>query len=224
MRQKHRILSLATAAVILVFGLAAGLPAGATDKGTVVDRATFDAGVPSGWTGFSDFNGCEFTRSADGDKQYQRIPSGDNDTCANHTPGAPGPGDVSISNSFSANPDEVYKGYAKGWIENPVDSVAQVKILFWKNTSSGREFIGECFGKTSSTSSTVFNTCCHRAGPNPPEITAANGCKAPSGTDEVVISYRIHAQDAGASGRAVLDRITFGRCNEGNDCSNVTSP
>lgn len=213
--------------LVLLIGMTfASFPAHATNE--TISRGSFDAGVPSGgWTGFSDFGRtCEYNRSvaSDGSKQYQRIHPANTDSCtSNPTFGAPSKGDVSISKSFPANPDEVYRAFAKGWIEDPVNAVAQVKLHFWDVAPDPDEHLGECYGINDTATSKTFDTS-----GEPPRgsatLTSAGGCKAPARTDEVVVSYRIHAKDAGASGRAVLDYITFGRCNSGTDCGNVPRP
>jgi hypothetical protein len=214
----------ALAGAVLLAATAAA-PAPATGYGIVVDVGSFTGAVPSGFTGSSDFPDCEFERYSSAYDHYQHIFADPNaDACTStSTTGSPGGGDVSIYQRFSALPGEYYKAWAIGRMGSPVNARAQVKIIF----RNGVEAIGECYGYTESTS---FQT--YYAGPNTfgnngypaPSMSLDGGCLAPSGTQYVAVHFRIHARAAGASGKAVLSHLRFGRCYDTGICTNVPAP
>ena len=216
------------ATVVAVIGagiLLTGTTAPASEpEGVIFDEDSFEGRIPSGWKPSSDFRSCEFKRTSRDGRHLQQLYAGRNDKCDTHTRGAPGFGDVSIYKTFDANEGEVYKAWARGYIFAPIKARATVKIIFFDNDQSGKKGVAECWDRTESTESVVMETGEYKKGLNgndPPVVTDSNGCTAPSGVDGVSIHYRIHAVEGGASGKAVLQRIQFGRCNDDGDCSNV---
>lgn len=205
--------------------LLAGPAAPASEpEGEIFDQDSFQGGVPSGWRPSSDFNSCEFKRESREGRHVQQIYSAKKDKCDTHTTGAPKFGDVSIYRTYDANGGEVYKAWARGYIFAPVKARATVKIIFFDNDQAGKKGVAECWDRTESTESDVMETGEYKKGLNgndKPVVTESNGCTAPSGVDGVSIHYRIHAIEGGASGKAVLQRLKFGRCNDNGDCSNV---
>ena len=216
----------ATLVAVLVMSMFPGAVAPASEpEGVIFDVDRFEGAVPDGFKPSSDFDPCEFKRTSRDGRHLQQIYSGGNDRCPSDdkTNGAPGFGDVSIYRSYDAGPDEVYKGWARGYMFAPVDARATVKIIFF-DLEPRRKGIAECWGRTESTESQVMHTGAFRKGLNGrprPTITESGGCKAPGDTDGVSIHYRIHAIGSGASGKAVLERLQFGRCQDNGDCSNV---
>lgn len=102
MRMSLRVLSPVFAAFLCAVAVPA--PAHATALGVVLDQGSFGATIPSGFTGSSDFASCEYQRYANVDNDhYQHLYADLNDTCASHTNGAPGFGDVSIYQRFNVN-------------------------------------------------------------------------------------------------------------------------
>lgn len=202
-------------------------PADATVYGVVLDVSSFTGSIPPDFTGSSDFSEkpCEFERYSSVGDHWQHIYSAWNDTCSadTETYGAPGPGDVSIYQRFSASADQYYKAWAIGRMHSPNNARAQVKIIF-RDASNA---IGECYGRTESTSFVTFSSGPYTA-PNTrstsPEMSLDGGCKAPSGTSQVVVHYRIHSGGAQAHGSAVLSHLRFGRCYDTGVCTNVPAP
>jgi len=190
----------------------------------IFDVDTFDGPVPDGFKGSADFDRCEFKRSVREGRHLQHIYRAREDRCPRpKTYGAPGFGDVSIYRSYDAQPGEVYKAWARGYIFAPVRARAAVKIIFF-DVEPKRIGIGECWGRTESSESVVMHTGEFRKGLHKrpaPVITDSKGCTAPRDTDGVSIHYRIHAIKERASGKAVLQRLQFGRCHDNGDCSNV---
>ena len=214
----RRILIAAVGVVVLVAGGAAA----SEPEGEIFDQSHFEGAVPAGWNDSSDFNRCEFKRTSRDGRHIQQIYSGLNDKCDNHTRGAPGFGDVSIYRSYEANPGEFYKAWARGYMFAPNNARATVKIIFFQNAKP--RGLAECWDRTQSTESVVMETGEFKKGLNgndKPVVSNSRGCKAPRGTDGVSIHYRIHAIDDGASGKAILERLKFGRCHDNGDCSNV---
>lgn len=222
MLERIPVTLLAITLISVLFGASA--PA-SEPEGVIFDEDSFEGAVPDDFRPSSDFKRCEYKRTSREGRHLQQIYSGNNDKCPDDekTTGAPGFGDVSIYQSFDAAPDEVYKGWARGYIFAPRNARATVKIIFF-DLEPNRKGIAECWGRTESTDSVDMHTGEFRKGLNgrpKPVITESGGCTAPEDTDGVSIHYRIHAVEAGASGKAVLERLQFGRCNNNGDCSNV---
>lgn len=105
----------------------------------------------------------------------------------------------------------------------PNNARATVKLIF-RNSNGG---LGECYGRTESTSFVTYHSGAYTFGLNgnpAPSVSSDGGCRAPSGATEVAVHFRIHAVAAGASGKAVLTHLRFGRCWDGGSCGNVPAP
>ena len=219
-----RLVATLLSIVLLSAALGASAPA-SEPEGEIFDVDHFEGAVPDGFRGSSDFKRCEFKRTSRDGRHLQQIYGGNNDKCpaGEKTNGAPGFGDVSIYRSYDAAPGEVYKGWARGYIFAPNKARATVKIIFF-DVEPKRIGLAECWGRTESTESVDMHTGTFKKGLHKkpaPVVTDSGGCTAPDDTDGVSIHYRIHAIESGASGKAVLQRLKFGRCHDNGDCSNV---
>lgn len=208
-----------------LLAVTAAAPAPATGYGIVLDEGTFYGAVPSRFSASSDFAACEFERYSSNLDHYQHIYAENNDTCpqGSKTWGSPSGGDVSIFQRFTAGTGEYYKAWAVGRMGSPNNARAQVKIIFRNSFQA----IGECYGYTESTSFQTYYSGPHTHGNNgntPPTMSLDGGCQAPNGTVEVSVSFRIHARDRYASGKAVLSHLRFGRCYDNGVCTNVPAP
>ena len=215
----------ASVVVLALLAVTSASVSASPSKGVIFDQKHFSDAVPDKWKPHSDFDPCEFKRSSKNGRHIQHIYSGNEDKCPDDqkTNGAPKKGDVTIYRSYNANPGEVYKGWARGYIFNPHKARAVIKIIFFDRDADPRG-LAECWDRTESSDSTVMETGQYSMGlhGNPdPEVTESDGCVAPKNTDGVSIHYRIHAIEGGASGKAVLQRLKFGRCKDDGDCSNV---
>ena len=211
------------AVVVLTSILVLAFPAHATERGVVFTDRSFSGAIPSGYSDSSDFAACEYRRGSSDGAHFQRIYGGRNDKCSPHTKGAPSGGDVSIFKRFDVNEGEWYKAWAEGEIYAPDNAIAVVKLLF--RTPS--RMVGECYGKIEETSPTIEHTGEARFAPRgfeKPERSDSGGCKVPNNVTEVSVAYRVHSKGRGASGRAILYQLRFGRCENDGDCSNVSAP
>lgn len=209
--------------VALTSLLVLAFPAQATERGVVFTDRDFSGAVPEGYSDSSDFAGCEYRRGSENGIHFQRIYGKRSDKCSSHTEGAPKGGDVSIFKRFDVNEGEWYKAWAEGEMYGPNNAIAVVKLLF--RTPS--RMVGECYGKIEETSPTMENTGEARFAPRgftKPERSESGGCKVPEDVTQVSVAYRIHSQGAGASGKALLYTLRFGRCENDGDCSNVPAP
>jgi hypothetical protein len=224
LKKSRRIFSVL--AIVGLLGSALVVSARATEQGIVLDQGTFSGAVPEGYTGSSDLKECEFRRYSEDGMHYQQIYTKRNDTCSRHTTGAPRKGDVSIYRQYSVQEGEYYKAWAVTRTINPFNAVAQVKLIF-RDLQLDPPGVGECYGKTDSTSFTTIHTGTSRLKINDrvrPQGSASGGCLVPDGVDEIALHFRVRAREVHAYGKAVLDHLRFGRCADSGDCSNVPAP
>ena len=229
MKRLSHFLSILSILGVVIAALIPGTSAFATARGVVLDRGSFSAAIPKGFTGSSDLDDCEFRRYAKDGYHYQQIFTGETDRCEEPTVGSPSKGDVSIYKRFSVNPGEYYKAWALTRTINPQDAVAQVKLILRDLEQEPRPGVGECYGFTDSTSFTAIHTGLRAIGmnehkENPPERSPSGGCLIPDGVDQVVLHFRVRAREVHAYGKAVLDHLRFGRCADDGDCSNIPQP
>lgn len=220
MRSRLALWLVAGLSVIPAFGSRA--PA-SPPRRVIFDDDGFKGAVPSGYKASSDFARCEYKRSSRDGRHLQHIYSGTKDRCEKGTTGAPGKGDVSIYRSYDASEGEVYKAWAQGYVFNGDNARATVKLIYFDDQASPKG-IAECWDRTESSDSVTMETGEFKRGLHgrpKPEVTDSNGCVAPNGTDGISVHFRIHAVEKGASGKAVLERLKFGRCKDDGDCSNV---
>ena len=211
--------------IVLVFliVLAAGLPAGATKRGIVLDQDRFQGGVPDGYTPSSDFDTCEYRRGSSDGVHFQKIYGAKNDRCNPHTTGAPGKGDVSIYRRYNVNEGEWYKAWAVGEMNSADNAIGVVKMLF----RTEERMVGECYGKIETADRDTAHTGETRYAPegySKPQLSDSGGCKVPNNVVKVSVAFRVRATEPQGSGKALLYHLRFGRCRDNGDCSNVAAP